>query len=102
MMAETPDLDNISEDEAIDYILDELSREYFGEGRRWVDLARTQTWHERAKTYTICGMDANSVTPETVTRDIQDYLYLRPIPQGQLDAMEMTAEERAAFQNPGY
>ena len=102
MMAETPDLDNISEDEAIGYILDELSREYFGEGRRWVDLARTQTWHERAKTYTICGMNADDVTPVTYTRDIPLEFYLRPIPQGQLDAMEMTAEERAAFQNPGY
>lgn len=102
LTAETPDLDNISEDEAINYILDELSREYFGETRRWLDLARTQTWHERAKTYTICGMEASDITPVTYTRDIPLDYYLRPIPQGQLDAMEMTPEERQAFQNPAY
>ena len=86
----------------IDYILDELSREYFGEGRRWLDLVRTQTWRERAGSYTICGMDADSEDPETVTRDIPDGFYLRPIPKGQLDAMEMTDAEREAFQNPAY
>ena len=29
-------------------------------------------------------------------------MYLFPIPQGQLNGMEMTAEEKAAYQNPGY
>jgi hypothetical protein len=38
----------------------------------------------------------------TVNRDIEAYEYLRPIPQGQLDGMEMTADEKAAYQNPGY
>ena len=28
----------------IDYILAERSREYYGEGYRWFDLVRTQTW----------------------------------------------------------
>lgn len=102
LTAETPDLDNMVEEDAINYILDELSREYFGETRRWADLARTQTWHERAKEYTICGMEANDVTPVTYQREIPLDYYLRPIPQGQLDAMEMTAEERMNFQNPGY
>ena len=86
----------------IDYILDELSREYFGEGRRWLDLVRTQTWRERAGSYTICGMNADDVTPVTYERDIPDGFYLRPIPKGQLDAMEMTDAEREAFQNPAY
>jgi hypothetical protein len=27
---------------------------------------------------------------------------LRPIPQGQIDGMEMSPEEKAAYQNPGY
>lgn len=86
----------------IDYILDELSREYFGEGHRWFDLVRTQTWAERAATYTIADINWDSHEPQTFTRDIPKEYYLRPIPQSQLDAMEMTAEERNAFQNPGY
>ena len=86
----------------IDYILDELSREYFGEGHRWFDLVRTQTWAERAATYTIADINWDSHEPQTFTRDIPKEYYLRPIPQSQLDAMEMTAEERDAFQNPGY
>ena len=86
----------------IDYILDELSREYFGEGHRWFDLVRTQTWAERAATYTIAGVNFGDHEAEKFTRDIPKEYYLRPIPQSQLDAMEMTAEERDAFQNPGY
>ena len=86
----------------IDYILAERSREYFGEGYRWNDLVRTQKWEELAGTYQICGPGLNDHTKVTVTRNIQKYLYLRPIPQGQLDAMQMSAEEKAKYQNPGY
>ncbi|MBR5724006.1 MAG: RagB/SusD family nutrient uptake outer membrane protein [Bacteroidales bacterium] len=86
----------------IDYLLDERMREYFGDGFRWFDLVRTQTWAERAKTYTICGPGAADHTPATVTRNIQNFHYLRPIPQGQLDNMKMDDAEKAAYQNPGY
>ena len=86
----------------IDYILDERSREFFGECYRWTDLVRTQTWADRAKTYTICGLHAADRTPQTVTRTITPQKYLRPIPQGQLDALDMTAAEKAAYQNPSY
>ncbi|SEK77408.1 RagB/SusD family nutrient uptake outer membrane protein [Parapedobacter koreensis] len=83
----------------IDYILAERSREYYGEGYRWYDLIRTQKWTELAGTYEICGPNIGDHTPQTVTRSIQPYHYLRPIPQGQLDAMEGETE---MYQNPGY
>jgi hypothetical protein len=86
----------------INYILAERSREYFGEGHRWFDLVRTQKWNELAGTYQIGGVAYGNHTPQTFTRTIEPKHYLRPIPQGQLDAMEMTAEEKAAYQNPGY
>ena len=86
----------------IDYLLDERMREYFGDGFRWFDLVRTQTWAERAGTYTICGPGAGDHTPSTVTRNIQNYHYLRPIPQDQLDNMKMDDAAKAAYQNPGY
>ena len=86
----------------IDYILDERSREFWGEGYRWFDLVRTQTWGERAKTYKIAGKEQIDATLETFTRNIPADHYLRPIPQGQIDALEMTAEEKAAYQNPAY
>jgi hypothetical protein len=86
----------------INYILAERSREYYGEGYRWFDLVRTQKWNEIAGSYQICGSSYGDHTPATFTRTIEKYHYLRPIPQGQLDGMEMTDEEKAAYQNPGY
>ena len=86
----------------IDYILAERSREYYGEGYRWYDLVRTQKWTDLASSYEICGDLYGDHTPVTVMRDIQPYLYLRPIPQSQLDGMEMTDAENDAYQNPGY
>ena len=86
----------------IDYILDERSREYYAEGYRWYDLIRTQKWTDLASTYEIAGSNFGDHTPETFTRDIQPHHYLRPIPQGQLDGLEMTEAEKAAYQNPGY
>lgn len=86
----------------INYILAERSREYFGEGYRWLDLIRTQKWTELAGSYEICGDQFGNHTPATITRNIQPYHYLRPIPQGQIDALEMSAAEKVAYQNPGY
>ena len=86
----------------INYILDERMREFYGEGFRWFDLVRTQTWEERAGTYTISGNNWGDHTPTTVKRTIEKYMYLRPIPTGQINGMEMTKEEKDAYQNPGY
>lgn len=85
----------------INYILDERSREFYGEGYRWFDLVRTQKWNEYADSYVICG-DKGDHNPQTYSRTIEAFHYLRPIPQGQLDGMEMTEEEKDAYQNPGY
>ena len=85
----------------INYILDERSREFYGEGYRWFDLVRTQKWNEYAESYVICGGKGDH-NPQTYSRTIEAFHYLRPIPQGQLDGMEMTEEEKDAYQNPGY
>lgn len=86
----------------VNYILAERSREYYGEGYRWFDLVRTQKWNELAGTYQICGANYGDHTPATVARTIEKYHYLRPIPQGQIDGMEMSDEDKDKYQNPGY
>lgn len=86
----------------IDYILDERMREYYGDGFRWFDLVRTQTWDKRAGKYTVCGTNKSDHTPVTHTREIEKYHYLRPIPKSQLDNMKMDDAAKEAYQNPGY
>ncbi|WP_456311999.1 RagB/SusD family nutrient uptake outer membrane protein [Pseudomonas shirazensis] len=86
----------------INYILAERSREYYGEGYRWYDLVRTQKWNEIAGKYSIGGSNYGQHTPEVITRTIEPYHYLRPIPQGQIDGMEMSDSEKKTYQNPGY
>ena len=86
----------------IDFILDERSREYWGEGYRWFDLVRTQKWAERASTYRIAGAGYTDKDLQTVKRDIPAGYYIRPIPQGQLDGMEMSEDEKLNYQNPAY
>ncbi len=86
----------------IDFILDERSREFWGEGYRWFDLVRTQKWAERATVYHIAGSGYTDKDLQEVKRDIPAGYYLRPIPQGQLEGMEMTDEEKANYQNPAY
>ncbi len=86
----------------IDFILDERSREFWGEGYRWFDLVRTQKWAERASTYRIAGSGYTDKDLESFTRDIPAGYYLRPIPQGQLDGLIMSEQEKQAYQNPAY
>jgi hypothetical protein len=86
----------------IDYILDERSREFWGEGYRWFDLVRTQKWGERATTYRIAGNNPTDKDLETYTRNIPLDYYIRPIPQAQLEGMMMSKEEKTAYQNPAY
>ena len=90
----------------IDYILAERSREYFGEGYRWYDLTRTQNWIEYGNSFTIAGAtnpnDWKDHSVKTFTRTITAKDYLRPIPTSQLDGMEMSADEKVKYQNPGY
>ena len=86
----------------IDYVLAERSREYFGEGMRWYDLVRTQKWGEYASSYEIGGNDAADHNPTVTTRTIEPFHYLRPIPQGQIDDLAVSEDEKATYQNPGY
>ena len=86
----------------IDFILDERSREFWSEGYRWFDLVRTQKWAERASVYHIAGNEFTDKDLKEVHRDIPAGYYIRPIPQGQLDGMEMSPEEKDAYQNPAY
>jgi hypothetical protein len=90
----------------VDYILAERSREFFGEGYRWLDLVRTQKWDEYAGEFDICSDaskdDAHKHNRETYNRTIEEKDYLRPVPSSQLDGLDMSADEKAAYQNPGY
>lgn len=87
----------------INWLLDEYSREFFAEYRRWYDLVRTQMWIERASTY-LMGEDYNKgdTMEKEWKRDIDKHHYIRPIPVGQLNGLDMSEEEMAAYQNPGY
>lgn len=75
-------------DVTVDFILDERSREFFGEWQRWLDLVRTRSLVRRVKAW----------NPEAAPY-IQDFNLLRPIPQSQIDR---TVEGPKFPQNPGY
>ncbi len=70
----------------IDFILDERSRELFGEMKRWFDLKRTGKLLERVKKYN------HDAAP-----NIQNYHVLRPIP-----ANQRTRTTNEYSQNDGY
>lgn len=60
----------------MDLILEEYSRELYGDPRRWYDLVRTQQLVRRVKMYNAAGAP-----------NIQDYHTRRPIPQSLIDAV---------------
>ncbi|GAB3745902.1 RagB/SusD family nutrient uptake outer membrane protein [Spirosoma pomorum] len=75
-------------DVTLDFILDERSREFFGEWQRWHDLVRTRSLVRRVKAW----------NPEAAPY-VQDFNMLRPIPQSQIDRV---VEGPKFPQNPGY
>jgi hypothetical protein len=75
-------------DVTIDFILDERTREFYGEWQRWLDLVRTRSLVRRVKDW----------NPEAGA-NIKDFHMLRPIPQSQIDRV---VEGPKFPQNPGY
>lgn len=58
----------------MDLILDEYTREFYGEPRRWYDLTRTRQLVRRVKLYNALGAP-----------NVQEIHYRRPIPQGYIN-----------------
>ncbi len=87
---------------AIDFILEERSRELCGEYMRWWDLVRTRTGSGEIQ---LLYRVRNLVSPVAYSDDghipahenIKDFHVLRPIPQGQIDLTSNLFP-----QNPGY
>ncbi len=77
----------------IETILDERALELCGEQQRWFDLKRTKTLLSRVKAYNAQG-----------AANIQEFHYLRPIPQAQMDAVTNASKTVGTgfWQNPGY
>jgi len=73
----------------LDFILDERTREFYGEGIRWFDLVRTQSLQERIAAW----------NPVQAGAHFQSYMSLRPIPQNEIDAV---TQGPPFPQNPGY
>lgn len=84
-------------DRALHFILNEHSRELCGEFVRWETLSRTKQLENRAVKL---NPDVNAFNPSKH--------YLRPVPQAFIDGLlqdngaNLTDEQKAAWQNPGY
>lgn len=76
------------EDVTVDFILDERSREFFGEWQRWHDLVRTRSLVRRVQEWN-----------REAAPFVKDFNMLRPIPQAQIDRV---VEGPAFPQNNGY
>lgn len=82
---------------ALNFILNERSRELLGEWQRWETLSRTETLITRAKAF----------NPEAVGITANKH-ELRPIPQSFIDGLlnndgsNLSDTQKKAWQNPGY
>lgn len=72
----------------LDFILDERTRELYGESLRWWDLTRTQSLVRRVKSY---NAEAGP--------NVKDFMVLRPIPQSQINLVTVGPPFP---QNPGF
>ncbi|WP_336517658.1 RagB/SusD family nutrient uptake outer membrane protein [Pollutibacter soli] len=76
-------------DVTLDFILDERTREFYGEWLRWWDLVRTNSLLTRVAAW----------NPVEAGTNIKPFHVLRPIPQDQIDRV---TEGPVFPQNPGY
>ena len=74
----------------VDFMLDELGREFLGEARRWEDLVRCEKLVERVKKHN-----------ELAAPNIKEYHKLRPIPQNHIDRLDPQGAINEE-QNVGY
>lgn len=112
---------NTDFEKAMCFLLNEKSREMYGEYLRWMDLARTKTlekrlvFNDQAYGQTLTDITGNTADVRGTTYASStnggnfnpNKHYYRPIPQTFLDNITkdgspLTADEKQALQNPGY